>query len=114
MGSSVGAEHSMLGEKMDDRVKIGDLVIFKPWDCEGIEMPYGHREHVKLWDPDKQKTKEDFRKKSSITPGATGLVTERVEIDTGYGDKRDSYWCIVEGSRLIVPSHFVNREQEVM
>lgn len=99
---------------MDHRVKEGDLVTFEPWDCEGIEMPYGYRELVKLWDPAKNKTLEEFRRKTKITPGATGMVTERVELDIGTDSPQIRYWCIVEGQRLIVSTQFVNRVQEVI
>jgi len=97
---------------MDSRVKTGDLVTFEPWDCEGIEMPFGFKEHVKLWDPDKKKTKEDFRRKTKITPGATGMVTEVFEFDTGAENKQTMYWCVVEGQRLAVGHQFINRVQE--
>lgn len=98
---------------MDYRVKAGDLVTFEPWDCEGIEMPFGFSELAKLWDPVKKKNKEDLRRKVKITPGITGMVAEVVELQSEDENPRTLYWCMVEGRRLIVGQHFINKVQEV-
>ena len=98
---------------MDFRVKAGDLVTFEPWDCEGIEMPYGFSEKANLWDPQKKKMREDLRKKVMITPGVTGMVAEVVDVNLQEGSSHTLYWCMVEGRRLLVGQNFINRVQEV-
>jgi hypothetical protein len=92
-------------------ISVGDLVSFEPWDCEGIEMPYGFKEHLNLWDPEKKKIREDLRKKEKITPGATGLVTEAITVSLSNDTEKPMFWCIVEGKRLLVHNIFVNKVQ---
>ena len=70
----------------DLKTKIGDLVSIEPWDCEGIEMPYGHLEFEKRdWDPEKKKMFERLRKKVKIMPGSKALVTGTEQVSLHFG-----------------------------
>lgn len=91
----------------DNRIKIGDLVTIVPWDCEGIEQPYGHKIYEKKsWDQHKQKMFENFSKKVKITPGSKALITGREEVSKDY-NHQIFFWCLVEGNQLIVSHHFI-------
>ena len=94
-------------ESDNTTIKIGDLVCIIPWDCEGIEQPYGHLIfEKKYWHPEKQMTMENFRKKTKITPGSKALVTGREEV-TGTHSNQIFYWCLVESKQLIVSHRFI-------
>lgn len=93
---------------MSDNIFLtGELLRVVPWNCEGIEMPYGYKEHFKMWDPSKQKTYEDLRKKRKITPGTPALVTEKVTDPDSF--RSPLYWCIVEGEKLIISHTFLEK-----
>ncbi len=92
----------------DLKTKIGDLVSIEPWDCEGIEMPYGHLEFEKRdWDPEKKKMFERLRKKVKIMPGSKALVTGTEQVSVNFGGET-YYWCLVEGNQLIVSHRFIS------
>ena len=95
---------------MIETISVGDLVRFEPWDCEGVEMPYGFKEHVSLWDSQKQKMREDFRKKIKIEKGSTGFVTEILESKEDTHESR-YFWCVSGSSRLLVPHIFIHKIQ---
>jgi len=93
----------------DLKTKIGDLVSIEPWDCEGIERPYGFKTYDKRdWDPLKKKMFEKLSGKVRITSGSKALVTGREEVDLG-NIEDVMFWCLVEGRQLIVSSRFVQR-----
>ena len=92
----------------DLKTKIGDLVSIEPWDCEGIEMPYGHLEFEKRdWDPEKKQMFERLRKKVKIMPGSKALVTGTEQVSLHFGGET-YYWCLVEGKQLIVSHRFIS------
>lgn len=93
----------------ETRVKIGDLISIEPWDCEGIENPYGYRIYDKRdWDPLKKKMFEKLSGKVKINPGSKALVTGRESVNLGNLEDV-MFWCLVEGHQLIVSSRFVQR-----
>jgi hypothetical protein len=87
----------------------GDIVKLIPWDCEGIEPPYG-------W-ASAEHTQGGFLRlkgKKKITPGINALVVERVEspATTLTEDKIENriyYWCMSESGRLLVDTRFIER-----
>ena len=85
----------------------GELLRVIPWDCEGIEMPYGFRELFKTWDPEKKKTFEDLRKRVKIVPGSSALVMERVVDQDSF--RSPMYWCIVGNERLLISHTFLEK-----
>jgi hypothetical protein len=93
----------------ETRVQIGDLISLEPWDCEGIENPYGYKIYDKRdWDPQKKKMFEKLSGKVRIVPGSKALVTGRESVDLG-NIKDTMFWCLVEGRQLRVSSRFVQR-----
>lgn len=82
----------------------GDLVSIEPWDCEGIEPPWG-------WDNQRYpevKSKQMARfKRLKIVPGSVGFV---VSLDhRGTDDYDTHYVVIVDGKSLGVPIRFLNK-----
>ena len=93
----------------ETRVQIGDLISIEPWDCEGIERPYGYKTYDKRdWDPLKKKMFEKLRGKVRISSGSKALVTGREEVNLDHIEDV-MFWCLVEGQQLIVSSRFVQR-----
>jgi hypothetical protein len=94
---------------MDHIIKIGDLVSIEPWDCEGIELPYGFKVHDKhVWDPMKKQMLESLIGRVKITAGSKGFVTGREYVTIRHAENI-MFWCLVEGQHLIISQHFVNR-----
>ena len=94
---------------IDDKIQIGDLVMFEPWDCEGIEQPYGYKVFDKRdWDPFKKKMLEKLSGRCKITPGAKGLVTGREEVVRG-NHTEVMLWCLVQEGQLLVSTRFISR-----
>jgi len=85
----------------------GDIVKLVPWDCEGIENPYG-------WSS-AENTREGtilLKGKKKISPGVNALVVERVEssattLNESKIENRVYYWCMSEAGRLFVDSRFI-------
>jgi len=83
-----------------------DLVSVQPWDCEGVEPPWG-------WFPDNPPPKKNMSinlhkfKKVKITPGATGIVVEFGHM--GVDDYDEHYLVMVEGKAISVPVRFLHR-----
>ena len=85
----------------------GDIVRIVPWDCEGIEPPYG-------WSS-VENTREGTLKlkgKKKIVANINALVVERVEspavtLTENKIENRVYYWCMSEAGRLLVDSRFV-------
>ncbi len=93
----------------ETRVQIGDLISIEPWDCEGIERPYGYKTYDKRdWDHLKNKMFEKLSGKVRITSGSKALVTGREEVNLDHIEDV-MFWCLVEGQQLIVSSRFVQR-----
>ena len=84
------------------KLRQGDLVSVDPWDCEGVEMPWG-------WD----RPKADFTKsrvsRRKITPGVIGMI---VSFDHAGADDYDTHYMVIVGDRkLSVPVRFLNKVQ---
>jgi hypothetical protein len=88
-------------------VEIGGIAKIVPWDCEGIEQPYG-------WSS-AEHTREGSLKlkgKKKIPPDVNALVVERIEspavtVTDNNIENRVYYWCISEAGRLLVDTRFV-------
>lgn len=82
-----------------------DLVCVQPWDCEGIEPPWG-------WFPDNPPPKRNESvnlrkfKKVKITPGSTGIIIEYGH--AGVDDYDEHYMIMVEGKAISVPVRFLH------
>ena len=89
------------------KLYVNDLVSVRPWDCEGIEPPWG-------WfadnpPPKKTEASPSLRKfkKVKVSPDATGIV---IEYGHGSTDDYDEHYVIlVEGKALSVPVRFLHR-----
>lgn len=93
----------------EDKIQIGELVMFEPWDCEGVEQPYGYKVFDKRdWDPHKKKMLEKLSGRRKITPGAKGLVTGYEEVVRG-NHTDVMLWCLVEEGHLLVSTRFITR-----
>jgi len=93
---------------MSIKLQPNDLIRLEPWDCEGIEQPWG-------WHPDNpppnrnetQTKKLKTFKKVKLSTGSTGIVIEQGVPVTDDFDEH----CIVlvEAKALSVPIRFLNR-----
>ncbi len=92
---------------MSLKLKPGDLVSIEPWDCEGVESPWGW-DHYKLPEIRTSNAKHMSRaRKLKIIPGTTGFV---VGFDHhGVDDFDTHYVVIVNGKNLGVPVRFLHR-----
>ena len=94
--------HSMSEHKL----KGGDLVSIEPWDCEGIEPPWGW-DHDSILEVKSSKVKRASRIK--LAPGALGLV---VSFDHRGVEDFDAHYVVVVGSRKLgIPIRFLHRVQ---
>ena len=89
------------------KLKSGDLVTIEPWDCEGIEQPWG-------WAPDEQPPKMNNKlpskgkrlKKVKLRPSVMGII-----ISFGFAGPEDydaHYAVLVEGRELSIPVRFLH------
>jgi hypothetical protein len=88
----------------DYRLKPGDLVSIEPWDCEGIESPWGW-DHTRF--PDGRSGQITRANRVKLKPGAAGFVVGRDHL--GVEDYDTHYVVLVDGKRLGVPVRFLNR-----
>ena len=80
----------------------GDLVSIEPWDCEGVEMPWG-------WDRPKADATKSRVSRRKLAPGAIGMI---VSFDHAGVDDYDTHYMVLVGDRkLSVPVRFINRMQ---
>lgn len=93
---------------MTIKLKPNDLISVQPWDCEGIEQPWG-------WFPDDpppgrneplSKKMKKF-KKVKLSPGSTGIIIEQGH--QGVDDFDEHYQVLVEAKALSVPVRFLQR-----
>ena len=93
---------------MSQKLKPNDLVKVEPWDCEGIESPWG-------WFPDDpppskneplSKKMKKF-KKIKLNSGSTGIVIKEGYL--GADDFDAHYEVLVEAKALSVPVRFLHR-----
>lgn len=89
-------------------IMAGDIVRIVPWNCEGVENPYGwQRIDRALVENPKAKR---FKGRKLIDPGSNALVIERIDTDTNFLDVPDEkvyYWCMLAGARLLVGAKFI-------
>lgn len=78
------------------KLKPGDIVTVEPWDCEGIERPWGLAF-----------SRGRATKKVKIIPGSLGIVIEQNNIL----DYEDHYNVMVESKSLSIPVRFLNRDE---
>jgi hypothetical protein len=92
---------------MTHKLQPNDLISVQPWDCEGIEQPWG-------WFPDDPplsknepltKKMKKF-KKVRLSPGSTGIVIEQGNLVTD--DYDEHYVVLVESKALSVPVRFLS------
>jgi hypothetical protein len=82
----------------------GDIVTVEPWDCEGIEPPWG-------WNPDDSIKMQSGPlpkfKRAKIKPGALGIVVEKGVKVVNMHD--ENYVIMVSSTTLCIPVRFLNR-----
>jgi len=108
VGRLIRILHNNDKEPMSVKLQINDLISVQPWDCEGIESPWG-------WFPDDPPPKKSDPptakmrkfKKVKLKPGSTGIVIELSHLGTD--DYDDHYIVLVESKALSVPVRFLNR-----
>ena len=89
-------------------ISVGEIVRIVPWDCEGIENPYGWQriDRALVENPSAKRLKG----RKSIEPGTNALVVERVQLDENFVDLPGEcvyYWCVLAGSRLLIDTKFI-------
>lgn len=93
---------------MSIKFQPNDLIKLEPWDCEGIEQPWG-------WFPDDlppskneplSKKMKKF-KKVKLSAGSTGIIIK--EGFLGADDFDEHYEVLVEAKALSVPVRFLHR-----
>lgn len=90
---------------MSAKLKPGDLVTIEPWDCEGVEPPWGW-DHAKF--PETKLKQMTRASRVKIIPGTSGFV---VSFDHhGSDDYFDTHYVvIVNGKNLGVPFRFLHK-----
>lgn len=82
-----------------DKLGPGDLVTIEPWDCEGVEPPWGW--HHGSPPP---------RARSSrvhVHPGTVGMIIDRHEVTE---DPDNAHYVVIVGDRkLTMPLRFLHR-----
>lgn len=85
----------------DYKIKEGDLVSIEPWDCEGIEPPWGFDSFVL------ERPSSRLPLKMKIPPGTVGLVVDNSQ-NKPIEDSQ-SYFIVIVGERkLRIPFRFLH------
>jgi hypothetical protein len=85
------------------KLQEGDLVTVEPWDCEGIEMPWGWR---RGGEPENLGPTRNVLR-TRLRPGTVGMI---VRFDHGGLGKEDSFYTVLIGDqKLAIPIRFLNR-----
>jgi translation initiation factor IF-1 len=81
------------------KLQKGDLVSIEPWDCEGIENPWG-------WDQTfvSRVRSKPQRRRVKINPGSLGMIVSCSD-DSDY----PGYKVLVDDRYLEIHFHFLNR-----
>ena len=87
------------------KIQVGDLVKVEPWDCEGIEPPWGWTSSGNVIGMTSREVRSGLRKK--ISPGSNGLVIDR----SPHTEEDNDPHCVlvVDGKKLNVPSRFIHK-----
>jgi hypothetical protein len=81
------------------KLKKGDIVAARPWDCEGIEYPWGYKAE------DIQADRPRSTRRVSIAPDALGMILE-IGADV---DDFDKHCILLINERLLsVPIRFLH------
>lgn len=101
---------------MFDKLQSGELVTVEPWDCEGVEPPWGwtstaarkNWSDARLADAAAKITRTDKKK---LQPGVSGLV---IDIDhLGVDDYDTHYVVMINGQQLSIPVRFLHRVSSI-
>jgi len=89
------------------KIQVGDLVKVEPWDCEGIEQPWG-------WDPNRLTSKVTSKvmarqQRKAIRGGSDALVVDTFDYENDDGSNAEHLMLVVEGKRLVVPVRFLHK-----
>jgi hypothetical protein len=85
----------------EHKIKEGDLVSIEPWDCEGIEPPWGV-DCIML-----ERTSSRLPPKVKIVPGTVGMVVGNAL--TNIIEDSLSYFIVIVGERkLRIPFRFLH------
>lgn len=89
----------------DYKLKSGDLVSIEPWDCEGIEPPWGWELRESFSNIRSRQVARAHRVK--LKPGALGLVVSFDHL--GVEDTDTHYVVVVGDQKLGVPYRFLHK-----
>lgn len=97
---------------MATKLEPGELVTVEPWDCEGVEPPWGWTSvetRKRMTEAAKKNwtTKLSKFDKKKLQPGVSGLV---VSYDHEGADDYDSHYVVlINGQQLSIPVRFLHR-----
>jgi hypothetical protein len=103
-----------VSEETISQMYAGSLLRFIPWDCEGIEMPWGFPRQLSIVDRllDKERISGSlFRtavrhNRVSLTPGDTCILLEKMSFAH---PSIDSFYVVLhEGQRICVFARFLD------
>lgn len=101
---------------MSLKLQSGELVTVEPWDCEGVEPPWGWTSTAarKNWSDayeQKHATKISRTDKKKLSPGVSGLV---IDLDhLGVDDYDTHYVVMINGQQLSIPVRFLHRVSSI-
>ena len=92
---------------MEPKIEAGEIVKIVPWDCEGIEDPYGWQTVDTMPDG-----RYRLKGRKKIKPDINAVVIERIQakattVTEKDIDERVYYWCMSEAGRLLVDCRFI-------
>jgi len=92
---------TVIGNMSEHKLKNGDLVSIEPWDCEGVEMPWG-------WERSSTNIGgivETRHSRKKLNPGALGMIIDLSP------EPNDHYSVVIGERRLNVPLRFLHKVQ---
>lgn len=90
----------------EHKLKSGDLVSIEPWDCEGVEPPWGW-DHTSFFDAKSKRASRMNRVK--LRPGTLGMVVAFDHLGTEDSDTH--YNVLVGEKKLGIPFRFLHKVQ---